>query len=136
MNQRSNPDAGILIVDDHQLTIDLVLDLLAGTFPGLPVRTAASAEEALVLCQAALPRVVIMDIGLPGASGIEAARRIKAMSSAVGVVMHSSYDQPIFREQCVAAGADAFVSKTHTFAKLVPAVARLWAQQPASPAGA
>ena len=46
-------------------------------------------------------------------------------AASVGVVMHSIFDHEIYREQSVAAGADAFVSKTRTYAELVPAIARL-----------
>lgn len=133
MEKGPSPDGGILIVDGHRLTIDLLLDLLASAFPALAMRTAGSAEEALALCRAALPQVVIMDIELPGVSGIDAARQIKALSPAVGVVMHSSHDHAIYREQCVAAGTDGFVSKARSYAELIPAVSRLLSPQPESP---
>lgn len=122
------PDGGILIVEDHRRTMDLLLYLLGSAFPGQALRTANSAEEALASCRAALPRLVVLDIGLPGTSGIDAARQIKALSPAVRVVMHSNHEHAIFREQCAAAGADAFVSKTRSHAELVPAVARLLSQ--------
>jgi DNA-binding NarL/FixJ family response regulator len=132
MQERSNPGGGILIVDDHAPMIDLLQDLLASAFPGQTMRTAANAEEALVLCRADLPQVVIMDIRLGAVSGIDAARQIKAMSPAVGVVMHTSYDDAIYREECIAAGADAFVHKTKTYAELIPAIARLLSRHPES----
>lgn len=135
--QLPRPDGGILIVEDHRRTMDLLLYLLGNAFPGQAMRTANSAEEALASCRIALPRLVVMDIRLPGISGIDAARQIKALSPAVRVVMHSNHDHAIFREQCAAAGADAFVSKTQSHAELVPAVTLLLSQTviPASAAG-
>ena len=135
MEKRPNSGGGILIVDDHRPTVQLLLDMLAGAFPGQAMLSACSAEEALAMCHANAPRVVVMDIGLPGANGIDAAREIKALSSAVGVVMHSNYDLAIYRERCTAVGADAFVSKTRTHGELVPAIALLLSAQ-AGPAKA
>lgn len=119
------PDGGILIVEDHRRTLDLLLQLLGGAFPGQAVRTAESAEQALAACRLTPPRLVVMDIGLPDSSGIDAVRQIKSLSPAIGVVMHSNHDHAIYREQSAAAGADAFVSKTRSHTDLIPAVARL-----------
>lgn len=136
MEKRSSaPGGGILIVEDHRRTVDLLVQLLGGAFPGQNMRTAASAEEALASCRLSLPRVVVMDIGLPGVNGIDAARQIKALSPAVGVVMHSNHDDAIYREQSAAAGADAFVSKAQSHAELVPAIAQLLSLQPHPPSG-
>ncbi len=132
--QRPGTDSGILIVDDHRATVDLLLYLLNRAFPERAMRSAGSAEEALDLCRTTLPRLVIMDIGLPGASGIEAARQIKALSPAVAVVMHSSHDHAVYREQCATLGAEAFVSKSRTHADLIPAIARLLPQSPTAAA--
>ena len=125
--KRPSPDGGILIVDDHQPTIELLVDLLARASPGVAIRTAGSAQEAMVLYRAMAPVVVVMDIGLPGGNGIEVAREIKALLPAVGIVMHSNHDSAIYRERSAAIGADAFVSKASTHDELVPAVAMLLA---------
>ena len=73
----------------------------------------------------AAPQVVIMDIALPGMSGIEATRRIKAAFPDTQVVMHSSYDMRVYREGAAAAGASAFVRKSRVVTELVPVVAGL-----------
>jgi DNA-binding NarL/FixJ family response regulator len=125
MHEEAKSCGGILIVDDHPLTVHLLFDLLSAAFPLLQVRSAKNAEEALQACRLDIPRVVVLDIGLPATSGIEVAAQIKALSSSVGIVMHSIFDHEIYREKSIAAGADAFVSKTRTYAELLPAVARL-----------
>jgi DNA-binding NarL/FixJ family response regulator len=125
VNKNKNPGGGILIVDDHPVMVGLLLDLLGGAFPQQPIRSAASAEEALQTCKLHLPDVAVLDISLRASSGIVAASQIKALSAWVGVVMHSNFDHAIYREQSIAAGADAFVSKTRTYAELVPAISRL-----------
>jgi DNA-binding NarL/FixJ family response regulator len=125
MKPEADSGGGILIAEDHRPTADLLHRLLVAEFPGYRLRTAYSAEEALDQCRAAPPRVVIMDISLPGMNGIEATRRIKACAPAVQVVMHSALDAGIYAEECAKAGASAYVGKAKPQAELVPVVARL-----------
>jgi DNA-binding NarL/FixJ family response regulator len=132
MNPPLESGGGILITEDHLLTASLLARLLAAAFPGYPVSTVATAEEALAMCRAAPPRVVIMDITLPGMNGIEAMRQIKACMPAIQVVMHSNLAADVFIEECMKSGAAAYVVKSSPFAGLIPAVASLLAAQPAS----
>jgi DNA-binding NarL/FixJ family response regulator len=115
----------ILIVDDHPGMIGILLELLAAAFPSHKLRIAGSAREALESCELELPALAIVDIGLPQANGIFVTRRIKRLSPGIGVVIHSNHDQEIYRDESIAAGADAFVSKARTYTELIPAVARL-----------
>ena len=115
----------ILLVDDHVPTIRLVTELLETAFPGLAFVSARTAVEAIAFCAASLPRLVIMDIGLPDINGIDATRTIKAMSGTVSIVMHSNHDHDVYRRESAAAGGDAFVSKSQTHADLVSTIAGL-----------
>ena len=115
----------IMVVEDHPATLAAVLELLAAAFPGCVLLAAQGAERALELCASAAPDVVVMDIALPGMSGIEATLRIKALLPATRVVMHSSYDMRVYREGAAAAGASAFVRKSKVGTDLVPVVADL-----------
>jgi NarL family two-component system response regulator LiaR len=114
----------ILIVEDHPATQAAMLGLLGASFEGARVLAAGSAEDALALCAAQAPHLVIMDIVLPGMNGIEAAREIQARHPGTRVVMHSN-DMPIYREESLAAGAVAFVSKSATASELIPTLAGL-----------
>jgi DNA-binding NarL/FixJ family response regulator len=115
----------ILVVEDHPATLAALLELLEAAFPGCALVAAEGAEQALRLCASAAPQVVIMDIALPGMSGIEATRRIKTAFPGTQVVMHSSYDMRVYREGAAAAGASAFVRKSRVVTELVPVVAGL-----------
>jgi DNA-binding NarL/FixJ family response regulator len=126
-NSLPQSGGGILIAEDHRLTANLLKRLLAPAFPSHPVRIAFSAEEALELCQSAPPQVVIMDITLPGMNGIDAVRLIKTTMPAIQVIMHSNMGAAIFVDECMKAGAAAYVLKTSAFAELIPAVAGLLA---------
>jgi len=57
------------------------------------------------------PDVVLMDIAMPGLSGLEVTRRLKARPSPPKVVLLTLYDIPEYRAAAVAVGADGFVSK-------------------------
>lgn len=101
----------ILIVEDHQGVRQSLREWLELSFPGYHLLEATSGEEGLTLAQAMSPCLVIMDIGLPGMSGIEAAQRIKAAVPATRVVMLTMFDDEAHRTDAVAAGVSAYVPK-------------------------
>src|SRR5262249_56452557 len=57
------------------------------------------------------PDLVLMDIAMPGLSGLEVTRRLKTWTSGPLVVLLTLYDTPEYRAAAVAVGADGFVSK-------------------------
>ncbi len=126
----ATPAFDMLVVEDHETTRQAITALLALAFPGCHVRGAPSAEAGLQACEAAVPDVVILDIGLPCMNGIDAARELLRQHPGVRIVMYSSHDSDIYQDEARAAGAHGFVSKARTGAELVPAIARLMAQQP------
>ena len=120
----------ILIVEDHPATRQAVVALfdgalLNGVLPSCRLMAVDSAEGALSLCADEVPAVVIMDISLPGMNGIEATQRIRAQFPQVQVVMHSSNDMQVYRDESAAVGACAFVSKGRNSSELIAVVSRL-----------
>jgi len=67
----------ILIVEDHDTLRETLRKWLSTTFPDCVFFDAKKGEDAVDLAEAEKPDIVIMDIGLPGISGIEATRQIK-----------------------------------------------------------
>jgi DNA-binding NarL/FixJ family response regulator len=76
------------------------------------VAAVATAEEALALLGQGTPDVVIMDLALPGMSGLEAVRRLRRAGTSTPVVILTLHDGATVRAEAMAAGADAFVSKS------------------------
>jgi two-component system, cell cycle response regulator DivK len=101
----------ILIVDDNPTNLKLARVLLAGE--GYQVRTAGDAEEALAVLQAYRPRLILMDIQLPGMDGLELTRRIKAdpATAAITVLALTAYAMKGDADKAIAAGCDGYVAK-------------------------
>ena len=125
----------LLVVDDHAGVRQTVMALVSTEFPHFRLLEAECAEDALTLCGAEQPDLIVLDITLPGMDGFEATRRIKAAWPAIVIVMHSSSDMPVYRDASLAAGAAAFVGKGRNSRTLVPIIAGLLPAQnvPTSP---
>lgn len=117
------PLNGILLVEDHELTIVMLTELLTAAFPAHAIHVARGGSEALRQAEAVSPAAIILDIGLPDCSGIDLARRLAQSGSGAAIVMHSNHDSAVFQEESLEAGASAFVSKNRV-ADLVPVIGR------------
>ncbi len=119
----------ILIVEDNDSVSKSLREWLEGAFPKYQFIEAASSEEAIDIMQAKSPCAVIMDISLPGMSGIEATRHVKATKPTTQVVILTIHEEEAFRADAAAAGANAYVPKRAMRKELVPALAAVLAAQ-------
>ncbi len=71
-----------------------------------------TAEEALALLGHDRPDVVVMDLALPGMNGLDAVRTMRRAGASTPVVILTLHDGQAFRREALAAGADAFLSKS------------------------
>jgi DNA-binding NarL/FixJ family response regulator len=115
----------ILIVEDHQGVRQSLREWLELSFPGYQLLEAGSGEDGVALAQTMSPCLVIMDIGLPGMSGIEAAQSIKAAVPTTHVVMLTMFDDDAHRADAVAAGVSAYVPKRKVQTELLPVLTGL-----------
>ena len=115
----------VLVVDDIATNLKLARVLLSGA--GYRVAVAADADQALAAIAADPPRVVLMDIQLPGMSGVEVIRRMRAEVelSTVPIVALTALVMPGDRERCLAAGADEYLSKPVSAETLLVTIDRL-----------
>jgi two-component system, NarL family, response regulator NreC len=101
----------ILIADDHPL-LRSGLRVLLGVDPGLEVvGEAGTGEETVLLAQELRPDVVLLDIGLPGASGIETVRRLKAELPALKVLFLTMHEEEGMLLEALNAGGDGYLIK-------------------------
>lgn len=112
----------MLIVEDQDYMRRMLREFLQTAFPDRNIHEAADGRSALALCSERRPRVVLMDIGLPDANGIELTARIKDMLPGTAVIMVSSLSGSPYVERAKAAGAAAFVAKENIHRDLLPAI--------------
>lgn len=101
----------LLIVDDHQV-VRLGLQALLNVEPDFEVvGQAATADEAVIAVERLRPRVVLMDLRMPGRSGVEACREIKQRWPDIHVIMLTSYADDELVLEAISAGAEGYVLK-------------------------
>jgi class 3 adenylate cyclase len=103
--------AKVLVVDDTPANVKLLGDLLASR--GYSVSTATNGEEGLAQVAAEQPDLVLLDVMMPGLSGYDVCRRIRAdpATALLPVVLCTSLDPQQERVKGIEAGADDFLSK-------------------------
>ena len=102
----------ILITDDHAVVRQGYASLLPVVVPGCVIEEAASGEVAVEKYQTYKPDVVIMDINLPGISGIEAAMRILQQDKDAKILFFSMYDEAPIVKQALDIGGLGYITKT------------------------
>ena len=118
----------ILVVEDNEKNRKLVRDVL--TFKGYTVLETETGEEGVRVARERQPRLILMDIQLPGIDGIEALRRIRSEEATrtipVIAVTASAMDRD--RQKIMAAGFDGYQSKPLNVKEFVAAVAEFLAR--------
>jgi two-component system cell cycle response regulator DivK len=101
----------ILVVDDNPANLKLMRVLLHGE--GYDVRTSANANEALTALESFRPRVILMDLQMPGMDGFELARRLKAdpATQDITIVAITAYAMKGDDEKARRAGCDGYLTK-------------------------
>ena len=90
----------------------------------LTVKAPAGAVRALQLCHSNRPRLVLMDVALPDANGIELTAKIRRMLPETEVVIVSQHAVAAYVERARAAGAFAYITKDKIYRELLPTVSR------------
>jgi two-component system, NarL family, response regulator NreC len=112
----------VLIADDHPV-LRSGLRVLLGADPDLEVvGEAGTGEEALCLAEALRPDVVLLDIGMPGESGIETVRRLKAKLPALRVLFLTMHEEEGMLLEALGAGGDGYLIKRADQAEIIQAI--------------
>jgi len=113
---------GILIVDDHRMFREGIRTRLAQHPRFQVVGEAANAEEALAVMRDAHPAIVVLDIRMPGVSGIELARRLRADWPEVKILVLSGYDFDQYVRALARIGIHGYLLKEIDEENLVQAI--------------
>ena len=124
-DQAQSSGPGVLLVDDHPLWLETMRKVVHRRDGGTVVGQATDGREAIAMAEELKPDVVLLDVDMPGVSGIEATRRLCQVSPDSKVVILSASDK---REDVIAAvqaGAFGYMLKTAGAAEIVEAVQRI-----------
>ena len=112
---------GILIVDDEELSRYALRTMMMKHFPDrFVVSEADSGPLALRMAEENRPDIVLMDIRIPGMDGLEAARRILALSSSTAIFMISAHDNFEYARRALEIGARGYILKPFRVEDIVP----------------
>jgi DNA-binding NarL/FixJ family response regulator len=100
-----------LIVEDNDTFRQSLKATLGTEFPLMVIDEAAEGNEAMEKVRTFRPDLIFMDIKLPGETGLDLTKKIKAADANILIIILTSYDLPEYREAAQQYGADYFISK-------------------------
>lgn len=102
----------VLIVDDMAAMRILIKHYLRKNDAVMVVGEASNGEEAIKKAQEYQPDVVILDMSMPGAGGVEVSRIIKSLSPNISIYLCSAYELNEFKDLNIGMPADGFIQKS------------------------
>jgi DNA-binding NarL/FixJ family response regulator len=111
----------ILLVDDHAV-VRAGLRRLLQTEANVSVLEVDCGQEALEVCRRARPDLIILDLNLPGPSGLELLRQLVQLDKTVKILVLSMHSEPVYAAHALQAGARGYISKSATAEEFVEAV--------------
>ncbi len=112
----------VYLVDDHRMMLDMWNSLLSIDNRFSVVGISTDGRLALEEIKVKLPNVVLMDISMPGISGIDLTRTIKEKFPLTQVLAVSMHTNVLTIKQILSAGASGYMSKTSSFDEMVQAI--------------
>lgn len=120
----------VLIVDDHQLVRDALSSVLERESDVVVVGSSGDGESAIKLCDKLGIDVALIDIALPGISGIEATRSVLAANPSIKVIAVSTYIERSIVEAMLSAGASGYINKAAGGSELLLGIRTVFRGQP------
>jgi DNA-binding NarL/FixJ family response regulator len=125
------PDAKrIVIVDDHPLFRKGLEQLIHSDGTFAVCGEAGSAAEAMDVIRKLDPDLVIVDLSLPGANGIELIKNIRAEFSKLPILVLSMHDESLYALRALRAGAEGYVMKHEAMTNVVQAIHEVFSGRP------
>lgn len=116
----------VMIVDDHDM-IRKGLEAMLQSYRDLEhVGSASSGEQVIPLCEQTHPDVILMDLAMPGMSGVEATRAVRAAGDRTKVLVLTNYDEANLVQAALEAGASGYLLKNVSVEELVDAIRKAY----------
>ena len=112
----------ILVVDDFEAWRRTIVSIVADDPELQVIHEASDGVEAVQMCQELQPDLVVLDIGLPKLSGLEAARRIREVSPDSKILFLSVIPSQYVMREALRIGAAGYITKADALRDLLPAV--------------
>lgn len=112
----------VLLVDDHEVFRRFVFSMLEGAVNFQVVGEAADGLLAVQLAKALQPDVILLDIGLPGINGLDAARQIGEVAGKARVIFLTQETSPEVVQEAFDLGAWGYIIKAQAGSELLPAM--------------
>ncbi|MBC8263421.1 MAG: response regulator transcription factor [Anaerolineales bacterium] len=115
----------VLLVDDSAIFLRRAAEFLEEYEDLLVVGAARSGREALDQVLPLQPDIILLDLHMPGLSGLEVLPQLRALLPTVGIIVLSLFELEVYRRAALAAGADDYVAKGEMSTALLPAIKRV-----------
>ncbi|MFC4078416.1 response regulator [Salinithrix halophila] len=112
----------VLLVDDHAVLRDGLSNIISLEKDMEVVGQANSGSEALEMFEELKPDVILMDINMPGMSGVEAIRRIRAKNQKVALLVLTMFDRDEYLYESIRAGATGYLLKDAPSSDVIDAI--------------
>jgi two-component system response regulator DegU len=114
--------AKILIVDDHPYTRNGIKAIIEASNKFMIAGEAVDGNDAVIKVKEKQPDIVIMDINMPGLSGVEATKRILSENNHVKIIAFSIFSEGYFVKEMLNAGATGYILKDNAPDELLRAI--------------
>lgn len=112
----------VLLVDDHPVVVEGLRKVLQTAGDISVAGEAHDAAAALEQAKSLRPDVILLDLRMPGASGVQATRRLREQEVKSAVIILTSYGDQAYVRQALEAGADGYLLKTTPPDRLIAAI--------------
>jgi DNA-binding NarL/FixJ family response regulator len=112
----------VLLVDDHALVRHGIAELVNSTPELEVVGEVANAQSALRAVAELAPDLIVLDLSLPDAAGIELVKRLRARDANVRILVYSMHEDSLYAQRALRAGAQGYVNKSESGDRLLAAM--------------